>query len=112
MKDLFKMENEKLIGTLKCPDCDNILTVEQVLENCTISWPYKDWILLKCPVCSGFSHVEIITDKLSTGVLDGAPGPCFFICSEKSLNDFDVYKTSDFIECKYNGKKYNYKSKK
>jgi len=105
------MEKEKLIGQLKCPKCDNMLSVEQILGNCTISWPHKDWILLKCPLCNEFSHVEIVTDKLSTGVLDGAPGPSFFPCSEIFLNEFDVYKTSEFIECKYNDKKYIFKSK-
>ncbi len=43
---------------LRCPRCRAAHSVVSVLDHCTISWPNK-------------------SDRLTSGVLDGAPGPAF-----------------------------------
>jgi len=112
MKDIFQMEKDKLIGSLKCPNCQKFLDINHILENSSISWPNQDWIYFRCPFCYDYSHVEVVTDKISTGVLDGAPGPNFFTCSEQIVGNFDVNKTNEYIECLYENRKYLFKAKK
>lgn len=112
MRDIFQMEKNKLFGSLICPNCNNPLSITQILHNCSVAWPYQNWILLKCPLCNGYSHVEVITDKISTGVLGGAPGPCFFTCSESKVNGFDVITSSEFVECRFEEKEYKFFSKR
>jgi len=109
--DIFQMEKDKLIGTLKCPYCKELLDIHQVLKNCSISWPQQDWVYFECPYCQINSHVTITSELVSTGVLDGAPGPVFFACSEKAFDDMFVYKTNEYIKCIYEDKEYLFKAK-
>jgi hypothetical protein len=64
--------------TLRCPRCRVAHRVTTVLDHCTLSWPNKGWLLFECPACGDQdSHVAVEDGRLSTGVLDGAPGPAF-----------------------------------
>ena len=86
---------------LTCPACKSNLSEEEILLNCSISWPIKNWLLLNCPNCNNNVHVKIENNLLETGELDGAPGPCFITHSMKKCEGLSITCTEKFITCNY-----------
>jgi transcription elongation factor Elf1 len=111
MKDFFHDSYEPVKNRLECPFCERELTVEQVLEGSSFSWPEENWIYFQCPFCLKHSHIKVMTDLIKTGVLSGFPGPAFVVCSEKSVEDFDVIGVIDCIRCRYNNIEFSFKMK-
>jgi uncharacterized protein YbaR (Trm112 family) len=111
LKDIFNKNYEVIEGELICPHCEKTMTLEQVLENASVSWPGLDWILLKCPICNHYMHVEVINEQIRTGVLQGAPGPVFIPCSMVKGIDLITNTTNEYIECVYNDMKYRFIAK-
>jgi hypothetical protein len=111
MKDIFNPDYQVVQGKLQCPNCGSEISVKGILENSTIAWPNQNWILFKCPVCINYSHAEVKTGKITTGKLDGAPGPAFFPDSEIKIKNFMVKKTLEKIDCKFEGITYIFKAK-
>lgn len=66
-------------NALLCPNCLAGQTVETIMLHSSLSWPYQSWILFTCPQCLKHSHVEVADRLIKTGVLDGAPAPCFIV---------------------------------
>lgn len=96
---------------LNCPNCKRYLTINQILESSSVSWPNNNWIYVRCPLCNKHSHAEINTGVVSIGLLEGAPGPCLIIHSKRYIDNFSVNKTLKYIECTYEEKKYVFKAK-
>ena len=112
MKDIFAKEYRIIEGKLLCPSCFDEVDVETILDNSTISWPDQSWIYFKCPACQNNSHIKVDSLSIETGQLDGAPGPCFFVCSKAFIDDFFVAIKTSGIVCRYKNKAYKFPARK
>ena len=63
---------------INCFECDETIEIETVIENCLVSWPNQKWVYFKCPKCSHCTHLKVSKGHITTGEIDGAPGPCFY----------------------------------
>lgn len=99
-------------NALLCPNCLAGQTVETIMLHSSLSWPYQSWILFTCPQCLKHSHVEVADRLIKTGVLDGAPAPCFICCSQLHVPGFVVRKEEDKVTCMYKKQSYHFPEKK
>lgn len=95
-------------GKLICPRCKNEKQVLDILQNSSVSWPHKNWILFTCYDCKESSHVEIKDKELSIGGLDGAPGPILIKTACLFVSELSVSKTVDYISCRYGDSHYTF----
>ena len=65
-----------------CHRCDHAVSVAEFIDSCTVAWLPQQWLLSRCSRCNEQAHVEIKSDVVRFGRLEGAPAPCFI--SEKS----------------------------
>lgn len=67
----------KLLHTLyvKCTNCSNKTSLQDMLNLASVSWPNKRWFMYVCPNCGEPHHIEVSSNHLIHGILDGAPGP-------------------------------------
>ena len=112
MKNIFDKEYRLIEGKLLCPSCFFEVDVETILDNSIISWPNQSWIYFKCPACQNSSHIKIDNLSIETGLLDGAPGPCFVVCSKALIDDFFVDIKADGIVCRYKNQAYRFPARK
>jgi hypothetical protein len=98
-------------GMLTCPRCKTELQVEQVLDNCTESWPNQRWVAFSCPTCKKESHAQLQDGAIALGILDGAPGPSFSPESEMKLPGLKVASSGRGIACRLGERNYNFRAK-
>lgn len=108
MQNIFDKEYTVIKEKLLCPSCFDEVGIETILEGSTFSWPYHNWIQFKCPACQNKFHVKVSNQLIETGALDGAPGPCFFVCSRVVADDFFVDIKVSGITCRYQNKVYRF----
>ena len=102
---------EVVEGRLLCPHCRGELSCAMVLDNTSVSWPNNNWVFTMCPLCQMYFHTRIADNEIETGQLDGAPGPCFFCCSAKHVEDLLVDNEEDRLLCKFGEAYYEFPAK-
>lgn len=112
MQNIFDPGYTIVEGKLLCPGCFSDISPETVLRHSSISWPCQQWIYCLCPRCNTHFHVEVLPNKIRTGLLDGAPGPCFFCCSELPVAGLAVEKRTDMLLCTYQNHQYQFFAQK
>jgi hypothetical protein len=75
-----------------------------VLDRCTVSWPQQRWLSFTCPACDASSHVALAGRTVSTGDIDGAPGPCFFEEATVTVPDLRVEISSSAVRVRAGGR--------
>jgi hypothetical protein len=111
MNSIFQADYTIVEDKLLCPSCFAETDISTILCCSTVSWPYQHWIYFQCPECGGNSHVEVHHQQIRTGLLDGAPGPCFFCCSQVQEPDFWVEEHSTMLVCTYKENRYIFHAK-
>ncbi len=111
MRSIFHPDYTIVEDKLMCPVCFAETDIGTILRCSTVSWPYQHWISFHCPECGGGSHVEVHNLQIRTGLLDGAPGPCFFCCSQVQVPDLRVEEHSTMLVCTYKGNRYVFNAK-
>jgi hypothetical protein len=111
MKSIFHPDYTIVENKLLCPVCFAGTDIETILRCSTVSWPYQHWIYFTCPECEKNSHVEVHNGQIRTGLLDGAPGPCFFCCSQVQEPNFGVEEHSTMLVCTYKENRYIFHAK-
>lgn len=111
MKSVFLPDYTIVEDKLLCPVCFAETDIDTILRCSTVSWPYQHWIYFKCPECGGNSHVEVHNQQIRTGLLDGAPGPCFFSCSQVQEQDLRGEENSTMLVCMYKENRYIFYAK-
>ena len=74
--------NESLNESFPCHRCNCPVAVAEFIDSCTVAWLPQQWLLFRCPRCDEQAHVEIKSDVVRFGSLEGSPAPCFI--SEKA----------------------------
>ncbi|CAM2066579.1 hypothetical protein SCOR_14470 [Sulfidibacter corallicola] len=62
---------------LFCRHCQAVFSPEELLENCTQSWPDQHWVYFVCPECHKGMNLEVKNEFVFVGFLDGGPGSSF-----------------------------------
>ncbi len=70
---------------MHCNQCNTKFNIEEIIDNCNVSWPAKSWTQFQCPKCNCMKHLELQNGSIKVGYVDGAPGPCF-ITEERFQN--------------------------
>ena len=60
-----------------CKVCDQTVTIQEFINSCEQSWMPQQWLSYTCPKCKKFNILEIKSELVRFGFIDGAPGPCF-----------------------------------
>jgi hypothetical protein len=96
---------------LPCPSCKKHFDLEAILDACTVSWPNQKWLWFKCPACKRGNHVGLEPDRLSTGGIDGAPGPCFMPLATEDAPGLNFTTEGGGVTVHYNNRKWRFKAR-
>ena len=88
---------------IRCRGCATPLSVAEVLEHSSASWPNQRWLWFQCPRCGSGSHVEVRSDRLAFGDLDGAPGPAFLPVATHAADGLRCRPTRGGLRISFHG---------
>ena len=111
LPNIFDKDYIVVDSKLLCPNCFSETSIDTIMENSTFAWVAQHWIWFLCPECQQHSHIEIHSNLIKTGLLDGAPGPCFICCSQMEHPEFFVDTKNDKLICEYNNVFYEFNKK-
>ena len=60
-----------------CKSCNQAVTISEFINSCDESWLPQQWFSYKCPRCQLSHTLEIKSEVVRFGIIDGGPGPCF-----------------------------------
>jgi hypothetical protein len=82
---------------IPCITCGFMHDIDEILSNCSISWPNQRWALFTCPRCGASSHLQFSNGMVETGYVDGGPGPCFFPEGAYKVAGLSIRKEPDAL---------------
>jgi len=75
---------------VNCGGCETQTTVREAFDAAYRSWPTQLWIAYRCPACGTTNHLEVRTNRIIEGYLDGAPAPCLIAARDIRISDMSV----------------------
>ena len=98
-------------ATLKCRSCRRRWRVEEVFDNCSVSWPNQRWVSFQCPRCHRYAHVELAGSRVTIGDIDGAPGPCFIPDNSVTRPGLSFVRSDAGITARIGRRRWSFKAK-
>ena len=85
-----------------CKSCNEPVTITEFINSCDESWLPQQWFTYKCPRCNSAHTLEIKSEVVRFGFIDGGPGPCFIPEFSQRIPGLTFELNRNYIKLSFN----------